>query len=228
MTDEAWINAINKRPSTLIKSNSKLAKSNIWQWSIPAAVTMLVKNNVLKEVNTCPGAGSCLEGCYAQQGGYLFTAAMIAHARNLQFYVNDKQAWKDTIIADIKAKRNLKAFRIHDSGDFFSIAYLNDWIEIMEALPEVQFYAYTKMIPLFENNKDIPKNFTVIYSYGGKYDDRINTNVHRHSKVFLTNEDMEQNGYSDTTETDENAANPSILKIGLVYHGKPKYSWSAN
>jgi protein gp88 len=32
----------------------------------------------------------------------------------------------------------------HDSGDFFSDAYLLAWLRIFRARPDVNFYAYTK------------------------------------------------------------------------------------
>jgi hypothetical protein len=55
----------------------------------------------------------------------------------------------------------------------------------------------------------------------------INCDTDRHSKVFESHEDMTEAGYSDTTETDENAADPSKRCIGLVYHGKTTYAGSA-
>jgi hypothetical protein len=49
------------------------------------------------------------------------------------------------MIAHIQqATRKVKVFRIHVSGDFYSAAYTRKWIQIVKALPEVQFYAYTR------------------------------------------------------------------------------------
>jgi hypothetical protein len=35
-------------------------------------------------------------------------------------------------------------FRIHDSGDFFSVEYVNSWRAIAQALPHVRFWAPTR------------------------------------------------------------------------------------
>jgi hypothetical protein len=63
--------------------------------------------------------------------------------------MDKKEAFIARMIADIGKVRNLRAFRVHDSGDFYSREYALDWFRIMAALPHVQFYAYTKMVPLF-------------------------------------------------------------------------------
>ena len=35
-------------------------------------------------------------------------------------------------------------FRIHEAGDFYSLAYFRKWCEIARAFPAVTFFAYTK------------------------------------------------------------------------------------
>ena len=217
LTDPEWKVAINKVPATLLASNSKLRKNGIYQWSIPAFMASITdKKGNLKEFKTCPNAGSCAAGCYAQIGTFTFKGVMIAHNKNLQFYLNDSNAWKQKMIEECK---NKKIIRVHDSGDFFSLKYINDWFDIMHECPDVQFYTYSKLVSVFESIKsDIPSNFTIVYSFGGIHDHMIDVNTHRHSKVFSTHEAMIKAGYSDTTKNDINASNPSVMKIGLVYH----------
>jgi hypothetical protein len=43
-----------------------------------------------------------------------------------------------------KATQKTKTFRIHVAGDFYSSTYTRKWIAIVQALPDVQFYAYTR------------------------------------------------------------------------------------
>jgi len=222
MTAQQFIKAITQTPTELIKSNDKLKKSNIWQWSIPALTAAVVNKGELKVVSTCPGAGECAEACYACQGGYTFKSSVVAHTRNLQFMRDNVKAWQDQIVSEISRKRKIKAFRIHDSGDFMSMSYAIAWFEVINRLPHIQFYAYSKMIPMFKGalSKHIPANLSLIYSYGGKYDDMIDPSVDRHSKVYSSHVDMVAAGYADTTETDDNAADPSVRCVGLVYHGQ--------
>lgn len=222
MSDTEWKEAVQVYPSNVIASNAKLAKTNFWQWTLPALTAAIVKDDAVKVVSTCPMAGDCAKVCYACQGGYGFKSSMVAHTRNLQAWHDNRDRLQADIIAAIGSKRKLRAFRIHDSGDFFSLTYTLWWIEIMEACPDVQFYAYTKRVKMFKQLASagkLPANFTVIYSYGGKEDRFIQPEVDRHSRVFATVEDMEAAGYADTTKTDEKASRPEYRCIGLVYHG---------
>jgi hypothetical protein len=226
MPVDEWLGAINTWPKKMVKQNSKLALTNFYQWSIPA-LTAAVGTETPKVMSTCPGAGSCAGFCYAQQGGYGFKSAMVAHTRNLQAYLTDSKKWRTQIISEISSKKKLAAFRIHDSGDFFNRGYLAQWAEIARALPDVQFYAYTKMIPLVRRLGETPNNLTFIFSYGGKWDDQINEDTDRHSKVFSSHADLVAAGYWDTTESDANAADPTKLRVGLVYHGNSAFAGSA-
>lgn len=222
MSETEWAEAIRKYPSKVIGQNSKLKKTQFFQWTLPALTAAVVVNDKVTVKSTCPMAGDCAKVCYACQGGYGFKPAMIAHTRNMQAFLDNPDQLASDIITSIESKRKLRAFRIHDSGDFFSLSYTLWWIGIMEALPNVQFYAYTKRVAMFKRLASkgmLPKNFTVIYSYGGTEDHLIQPECDRHSRVFPTVEAMKAAGYADTTKTDEKASRPEYLKIGLVYHG---------
>jgi hypothetical protein len=230
MSEAEWIKAIKTPPRSLIASNSKLSKSNIYQFSLPAFQAVVVRDGELTPWKTCPSAGACGKFCYASQGTFMFGCSMVAHTRNLQFYLDDSKAFVSRMVEDIGRIRKLRAFRIHDSGDFFSREYALDWFKVIEALPEVQFYAYTKMVPLFNKLKSeskVPSNLSTIYSFGGRFDHLIDVERDRHSKVFGTDDEMRESGYADTSETDDNAADPTVRKIGLVYHGKSNYHGTA-
>jgi hypothetical protein len=226
MTEAEWKAAIKIRPKKLLASNSKLAKANIWQFTLPAAVATIVQDDKLVEFKTCPSAGSCLNWCFAQVGSYAFSASMVAHTRNLQFVLDDPFSFAEQFIKEIKGKRKIHAIRLHDSGDVFGRGYFMVMKSIMEACPEVNFYAYSKSIPLFkklEAEGMLPSNFTVIYSEGGKFDHLIDKDKDRHSHVFSTEEDCLKAGYVLNEEDDKPATDKNILKIGLVVHGPIVY-----
>lgn len=222
-TEEEWKKLVQEEPKTLLTSNSKLRKANIWSFAIPAAKATIVKNGELKTMTTCPSAGSCLNFCYAQSGGYTFSVSLLKHSRNLNFAINNKEKFKEKIINEIKSKRNLHAIRWHDSGDFFSKDYYMLIRDVMLSLPNVKFYAYTKSINLFRNLEEdglIPQNFTYVFSFGGKLDDKINVKKDRHSKVFTSEESLKKAKYhhSSMDTGDKPASDKSIKKIGLVVH----------
>jgi len=222
-TEEEWKKLVQEEPKTLLTSNSKLRKANIWSFAIPAAKATIVKNGELKTMTTCPSAGSCLEFCYAQSGGYTFSVSLLKHSKNLNFAINNKEKFKEKIISEIKSKKNLHAIRWHDSGDFFSKDYYMLIRDVMLSLPNVKFYAYTKSVTLFRNLEEdglIPQNFTYVFSFGGKLDDKIDMKKDRHSRVFTSEESLKKAKYfhSSMETGDKPASDKSIKKIGLVVH----------
>jgi hypothetical protein len=213
--------------SKLLTQNSKMKKSSqngitVVNWTLPAfrSETGLV---------TCPNAKACVSGCYARSGTYRFKASVVAHGAKLDLTLSD--TFVSEMIGEIeswRAKKSVKHLkvRIHDAGDFYSVSYLNKWLEIMAAYqndPKVSFYAYTKMVSLFKTVA-IPANFRVIFSFGGTEDHLIDTSTDFHSKVFESIEALESQGYIDGTDDDMVAALGTSPKVGLVYHGAKNYS----
>lgn len=204
--------------------NSKMRKMSgikTYNWGIPAYQSST-------GFKTCPNAAACAKGCYATQGAYKFSN--VAKVFEARLKLAQSPRFANIIHAEIK-RRKVERLRIHDSGDFFSIEYLERWLGIIRANPTVQFYAYTKMVSMFKQytlDGLIPSNFIVIYSYGGTEDKLIDKNVDRHSWVFSSVEALQDAGYADAHE-DDSIAVGSNPKIGLVYHGTKNYNntdWS--
>lgn len=213
---------------SLLKQNTKMKKSSdagykVYNWTIPAFRT----NNGFK---TCPNAGVCAVGCYAQQGAYRFSSVSAAHHRNLDLAESDN--FVRLMIQDIEAKirkPDARVFiRIHDSGDFYSDEYTKKWLQIINhflSTYRVFFYAYTKEVARFKS-MDIPENFRVIYSFGGKQDHLIDPNTDRHARVFETTSELKAAGYINASNNDLRAIGVA-KKIGLVYHGTKNYDNTA-
>lgn len=219
----------------ILTQNAKMKLSSkdgidVYNFGIPAfkSVTGLI---------TCPNAKQCATGCYARSGAYRFSNVVNAYEKRLELTQNKN--FIEIMISEIKAKSIQSTskdrrciIRIHDSGDFYSEQYLNDWISIIKDSPNTMFYAYTKMVSTFKVYNDlgkIPKNLIIIYSYGGKQDSLIKIDSDRHSRVFENESDLLKSGYIDATHDDMIAALGPSNKIGLVYHGSKNYSnttWS--
>lgn len=167
---------------------------------------------------TCPNAGACAAGCYARQGAYNFKAPKTKHEKNLALTLlpNFKQLALDELL---KIKPDV--VRIHDSGDFYNAEYLAKWIDIASAMPDVKFYAYTKMVHLIKQT-ELPKNLQIIFSLGGRQDLMIDQKTDRHSRVFETVDALQAAGYIDASDDDMLALTDNP-KIGLVYHGGKNY-----
>lgn len=172
---------------------------------------------------TCPKAGTCAAGCYAKNGAYLWKAVKNAYEKRLE--LTQSESFTETMVAEIQkvTKKSTKKvyIRIHDSGDFYNETYLSKWLNVMSKFPNIQFYAYTKMVDMFKGRM-LPKNFDVIFSLGGKLDATINQATDRHSKVFQSDAELNAAGYVNASKNDLLAIGEN-KKIGLVYHGAKSF-----
>jgi hypothetical protein len=113
--------------------------------------------------------------------------------------------------------KRVAVVRLHDSGDFFKKWYVEAWMEVIKRNTDILFYAYTKSFPMFKG-MDIPDNFRVTYSFGGKFDSQVDG---PNARIFATLDERIAAGYVDGNDSDM----PAILgehNIGLVYHGVKK------
>jgi len=199
-----------------LTQNAKMAKMSgvkTFNWGIPAYKSA-------GGFKTCPWAGECAKGCYARQGAYVWSN--VSQAFEARLALARSRDFVNTIDAEIK-RRKIKRLRIHDSGDFFSPKYRDDWFLIMKANEGTEFYAYTKAIPLF-TGIDLPSNFKLVYSEGGKLDHLIKA-TDRHSRVFPDLNTLKAAGYADTSK-DDSVALGDNHRIGLIYHGSKGKAWS--
>lgn len=216
----------------LLVQNSKMSKSTnsthvVYNFGIPAYRSST-------GLTTCPMAGVCATGCYATMGSYTWSTVAKAYEYRLQRtlapqFQSEVQAELDGAVRRAGRAGKQVVIRIHDSGDFYSIGYIEKWFDIIRANPNVVFYAYTKQVPLFQSLRGqgrVPANLTLIFSEGGLADKRIDTATDRHSRVFTSHDELIAAGYADASSDDLVAALGSNHRIGLVYHGYKSRSWN--
>lgn len=171
-------NRITQPPTEILKFNEKMAKSagpniSMANIGIPAIAGLVVDEKTKKfvVVNTCPGAGICKSYCYATRGGYVqYSTSAESQARILNYWYNHPARFKQQVINELKAmmKRGKKVYlRWHDSGDFFTDAYLHLAFDVARELPEVIIYAYTKIAKVAKDPM-MPENFLINFSAGAK------------------------------------------------------------
>jgi hypothetical protein len=102
---------------------------------------------------SCPnavyGENAICSSCYACKGRY--TLPNVKAPRSARFdWTREslkseagREQWVETIVSAIRAT-GTQYFRGHDSGDFFSPAYVQMWIEVCLQLPEVKFWFPTR------------------------------------------------------------------------------------
>lgn len=217
----------------IAKTRERLAMLGIDWDTLPANIQLSDGNSKLKKsgivsfnlipIVHCPLAGACKAFCYATVGQQAFASGVKRRAAAF------KATLSSTFVQDMHAeiarwKRKIKAIRVHDSGDFYSMDYLKSWLEIARLNPDVKFYAYTKSLPFVHKAYElglVPGNFRLIQSVGGIADSRIRTDL-PHARIFGTLDELQAAGYADASETDDASAFGINPLIGLVVHGARK------
>ena len=114
--------------------------------------------------------------------------------------------------------------RIHVGGDFFNQKYFDAWLEVARRLPEKIFYAYTKSLPYWIKRLDeIPENFVLTASRGGKHDELINSHNLKCAEVVFSEKEAAEKGL----EIDHDDWHAAFGKesFALLIHGvQPKGS----
>ena len=161
-------------------------------------------------------ADSCIKFCYAKKGAYIWSNVKPAFENRYQLSKTDD--FIEAMNAEIRKKKP-DYVRVHDSGDYYSTAYLNKWIKIAIHNPDVRFYSYTNMVDMMLK-ASLPSNYDVIFSDSGKQKHLINEVEHRHTKIFTSNSDLNNAGYADASVVDLYATRwfSKTNKVGLVFH----------
>jgi hypothetical protein len=144
-----------------------------------------------------------------------------AQERRLKLSQGEK--FRETIAGEL-SRRHWDRVRIHDTGDFYSQQYLDDWRWIMGQTPDKQFFAYTKNVPLFKKQDDLPANLHVVYSLGGRWDFMVDLDKDWHSRIFENEEEAKKAGYQPSPNEFPLSMNVAVTREALIYHGNK--SWA--
>ena len=166
---------------------------------------------------TCIGkCKGCEEDCYADKAEKQYPDCLPCRYRNyiLTFskdfvehvvnYVKGKINNPRTGYFKVLHKKNGKViFRIHESGDFYNLEYLEKWIEIARQLPEIEFLWYTKSFELFEmiDLATVPENFR----RGGNFSVWEDMPEERKSLAYKLAKEWKVRVYTALWATDEEA-----------------------
>ncbi len=166
--------------------------------------------------------------CFAASSEVQYDGAYYNRKNNLETVVNYLQTGVDHAAEQINVAlqhfktRKTELVRIHESGDFFSLAYLKAWVEVAIMNPDLKFYCYSKSLEFFVG-LELPSNFYLTASYGGAFDYMIDQGMFpRYSKVVMTDDDANRLGLEvDHDDTHCFGDKPFAL---LVHGTQPKGS----
>ena len=153
-----YINGINFNGNLKLKNNDE---TRFMIWNIPAVVT-------------CPfRTPTCEKFCYAMKAERCYPSCHDARVRNLE--TSKRADFVERMIYTIETEINSKAFkgkkivfRIHESGDFYNVEYMEKWVEIARHFVDnenIVFLAYTKSIVYAINcgygTEEFPSNLVI-------------------------------------------------------------------
>ena len=72
-------------------------------------------------------------------------------------------------IVTLSSYENYKIVRLHERGDFFSVEYLSNWLNVSDEFPDVMFWAYTKQWNSVRGNISKLKKKTNFTVYASKW-----------------------------------------------------------
>ena len=199
----------------LLTQNSKLKKTSkslglrVFNFGIPAYKSASGKL-------TCPFADACVKFCYAKKGAYIWSNVQPAFEKRYQLSKTDDFVNKmnQEII-----KKKPDYVRVHDSGDYYSKAYLRKWLAVAIHNPQVRFYSYTNCVEMLKNT-NLPDNYDIIFSDSGKQKHLIDEKKDRHTRIFHSHNELISAGYTDASSIDLMATKwfNKTNKVGLIFH----------
>lgn len=118
----------------------------------------------LPAVETCLNCDDCKLKCYAKKAEVQYKDTYVFRQTNLALYKHDRALLFELIVKQISESK-INSIRIHASGDFFNQSYIDFWCDIVKMFPSKKFYAYSKVIELFDfSNIEGLSNFNLINS----------------------------------------------------------------
>ena len=106
------------------------SKMSLPTWSLPSGPTCLGKTPL------------CYTHCYARKAEQQWPRVLPCRVQNYRDSL--MRYFPLRMISMIKSRRGVRYVRIHEGGDFYSQEYLDKWIYIASALPDITFLTYTK------------------------------------------------------------------------------------
>lgn len=113
---------------------------------------------------SCPGQTDlCKKICYAKKAERMYPQTLPYRLRMYELSLRKDfvSIMREEIKRVTQANKKVKitTIRVHESGDFYSQAYVNKWLEISMEFTGIKFYAYTKSFFLDFSKR--PSNFVI-------------------------------------------------------------------
>ena len=224
----AKIKQLSKVPAIMPYLENKrqvYSLDNLSGWTCPFANDCLSKAIVVDGKRKIKDGPNTQFRCFSASQEVLFPALynLRKHNTDLIRKADGVQAKVDLMLSGLP--KNIGVLRFHVGGDFMNREYFDAACEVAKSRPDVLFYAYTKSLPYWVNRiNDIPDNFVLTASRGGRRDDMISQYGLRESVVVFSESEAKKQKLA-IDHDDSHAANPDSRNksFALLIHGvQPK------
>jgi hypothetical protein len=185
-------------------------------WSCPGASLCMSKAN--RETGKITDGPLTQFRCYAASAEALFPNIRKSRWGNFDLLKACKSLSEMVNLIEISLPKKAKIIRIGASGDFYSQTYFDAWLEVARNNSNLIFYAYTKSIPfVVARINDLPNNFKIVASKGGKWDELIEKHSLKFAEVVFSKQEAKEKGLA-VDKTDK-LAYTGTKSFGLLLHG---------
>ena len=215
---------------TFSRANAKLAKLGQGiksfalpsGWACPAALECLSKANATTGIVN-DGKQTQFR-CFSASSESLFPSLRDMVWRNFKLLNACKDSSEMASLILSSLPKNFQIMRVHVGGDFYSQAYFDAWLSVAKLMPSKVFYAYTKSLNFWVTRiDDIPKNFRLTASRGGKFDALIDLHGLKNALVVFSKAQAETSNLE--IDHDDSHAAFGTKSFALLIHGtQPKGS----
>jgi len=196
-------------------------------YSCPQAKDCLSKVVQIDGKRKIKDGKDCQFRCFSASQEVLFPAVYDNRKYNFDVLRIGKSSYEIAEFIADSMPANLGICRIHVAGDFFNQKYFRAWHLVAEWFPERLFYAYTKSLNFWvEDREHLPQNMVLTASRGGRLDHMIDEHNLRESVVVFSEQQADDLGLV-IDHDDSHAAIPCnrYNSFALLIHGtQPKGS----
>lgn len=193
-------------------------------FSCPFAKDCLSKAIVTGNTRKIEDGKDCKFRCFSASQEAQYSNVYNSRKHNFDILRNMKTSAEMAARIHQDLPKKAKIVRIHVAGDFFNQKYFDAWMEVAKLNPTKIFYAYTKSIIYWVNRLgQIPSNFVLTASFGGRLDSLIIEHNLRYAKVVFSEREAKSLGLE--IDHDESHAVVNGPSFALLLHGtQPKDS----
>lgn len=187
--------------------------------------------STLSGYQVCPMASAgCAAACLNTAGRGRFTKTQEARIRKTRWFFEDRSSFMLQLVKDIQSAirkatsmNMVPVFRLNGTSDIrWETIEIGAYQNIMEMMPALQFYDYTKLA----NRTNIPRNYHLTFSRSESNYADVKVALNRGMNVAVVfdklPEDYAGRQVIDGTETDLRFLDPSNVIVGLLAKGNAK------